>query len=93
MGKSTVTTAYTNYSLPGSDTQDEVTAYVVGSIVSATTTDSSTGAKKVVGASPDRGFLPDTLVEWLALIAIIFIIFVLGRSVYTSYSSDRKAAH
>jgi hypothetical protein len=93
VGKSLAMTAYTNYSVPGSTVQDEVTAYVVGTVAPATDSASSTGAKTVIGGSTDRGFLPDTLVEWLALIAIIFIIFILGRSVYTSYSNDRKAAH
>ncbi|MEZ0208635.1 MAG: hypothetical protein ACAH17_00455 [Candidatus Paceibacterota bacterium] len=93
VGKSVAMTAYTNYGVPGSTVQDEVTAYVVGTVVPATDNASSTGAKGVIGGSDDRGFLPNTLVEWLALIAIIFIIFVLGRSVYTSYSNDRKASH
>ncbi|MEN9338193.1 MAG: hypothetical protein RIQ41_507 [Candidatus Parcubacteria bacterium] len=92
LGKSIVTTAYTSYEVPGANAQDEVTAYTVGSIVQGTDT-GTTGAKKVIGASTDRGFLPDSLVEWLALIAILFIIFILGRSVYASYSNDKKAAH
>ncbi len=94
-GTSMVTTAYTNYEVPGSDVQDEVTAYVVGSVIASNGNGTSTdaGAKHVIGGTSDRGFLPDSLVEWLALIAILFIIFILGRSVYTSYSSDKKAAH
>lgn len=94
-GKPLVTTAYSNYSVPGSDLHDEVTAYVVGSVVpnpNGTTTDNGTGAKKVIGTTTDRGFLPDTLVEWLALIAILFIIFILGRSVYMSMQ-DKKDDH
>jgi hypothetical protein len=93
VGKTLATTAYVHYSVPGSNVQDEVTAYVVGAVVPGTDSASSTGAKGVIGGSSDRGFLPDSLVEWLALIAIIFIIFILGRSVYTSYSNDRKASH
>jgi hypothetical protein len=93
VGKSMVTTAYTSYSVPGSTAQDEVTAYVVGTIVPATDGSVSTGTKKVVGAGAVGGFLPNSLVEWLALIAILFIIFILGRSVYTSYSNDRRGTH
>ena len=93
VGTSMVTTAYTNYSVPGSDAQDEVTAYVVGSVTPSNGTSTDTGAKQVIGDSSDRGFLPDSLVEWLALIAILFIIFILGRSVYTSYGADKKATH
>jgi preprotein translocase subunit SecG len=50
-----------------------------------------TGAKKVIGASGERGFMPNTLIEWLALLAILFIIFILGRSVYASYKEDDHA--
>ncbi len=93
LGKSMVTTAYTNYSVPGTNVEDEVTAYVVGSVASSTDAKSDTGSKKVVGASGERGFLPNSLVEWLALIAILFIIFILGRSLYSSYSTDKKGSH
>ena len=94
IGKTIVTTGYVVYTVPGTNAQDEVTAYVVGSIVP---TDSiaklDTGAKKVVGAGSDRGFMPSTLVEWLALIAIIAIIFILARSIYLSYQDDGGDAH
>ncbi|MCF7898913.1 MAG: hypothetical protein K9L31_03110, partial [Candidatus Pacebacteria bacterium] len=94
VGKSIVATAYVVYTVPGTQVQDEVTAYVVSSIVP--TTDISnldTGAKKVVGYNSDRGFMPNNLVEWLALIAIIFIIFILGRSIYVSYKEDEEGSH
>ncbi len=93
VGKSMVTTAYTNYSVPGTTVEDEVTAYVVGSVASSSDAKSDTGSKTVIGASDDRGFLPNSLVEWLALIAILFIIFILGRSLYSSYSTDKKGSH
>ena len=86
IGKTIVTTAYALYTVPGTKAQDEVTAYVVGSILPADNISNlDTGAKKVVGNSNDRGFMPNNLVEWLALTAIIFIIFILGRSIYLSY--------
>jgi hypothetical protein len=94
VGKSIVTTAYVNYTVPGTNAQDEVTAYVVGSITPPTAaSNTDTGAKKVIGASTanGNGFLPDTLIEWLALIAIVFIIFILGKSVYASYKDDKKS--
>ncbi len=93
LGKSMVTTAYTNYSVPGTTVEDEVTAYVVGSVASSSDAKVDTGSKKVIGASDERGFLPNSLVEWLALIAILFIIFILGRSLYSSYSTDRRVSH
>jgi hypothetical protein len=90
VGKPVAMTGYASYTVPGTDVQDEVTAYTVGAVVPALGGGADTGEKKVVGAtSTDRGFLPNSLVEWLALIAIIFIIFILGRSVYTSYREER----
>jgi hypothetical protein len=89
VGKSVVTTAYALYTVPGTSVQDEVTAYVVGSITPDIGS-SDTGAKKVIGADSERGFLPNSLVEWLALIAILFIIFILGRSLYASYKQEEE---
>ncbi len=89
IGKTLVATSYVAYTVPGTNAQDEVTAYVVGSIVPVDSlAKSDTGAKKVIGSGSDRGFMPNNLVEWLALIAIIFIIFILGRSIYISYKED-----
>jgi hypothetical protein len=86
IGKTIVVTSYSSYTVPGTTTQDEVTAYVTGSIVPVDSISKvDTGVKKVVGNSSERGFMPNNLVEWLALIAIIFIIFILGRSIYISY--------
>ncbi len=94
IGKTIVATSYVVYTVPGTYTQDEVTAYVVGSIVpTENISHVDTGAKKVVGNSTERGFMPNNLVEWLALIAIIFIIFILGRSIYVSYKEGEGDAH
>ena len=94
VGKTIVATSYVVYTVPGTYTQDEVTAYVVGSIVpTENISHVDTGAKKVVGNSTERGFMPNNLVEWLALIAIIFIIFILGRSIYVSYKEGEGDAH
>lgn len=94
VGKSIVTNVYAAYTVPSTHTQDEVTAYVVGSIVPATDMSKiDTGAKKVVGASSSQGFMPNSLIEWLALTAILFIIFILGRSVYASYKDEGEVSH
>jgi hypothetical protein len=99
LGKTIVTNAYIAYTVPGTNTQDEVTAYVIGSVVpTGDTGNADTGAKKVIGASSatsvdGQGFLPNSLIEWLALIAILFIIFILGRSVYASYKEGDTAHH
>ncbi len=92
-GRSLVTTAYLMYSLVTTNGQlisDEVTAYVVGNVMSSYAT---TGEKHVIGADDSRGFLPQSLVEWLALIAILFIIFILGRSIASAYNKDKDAHH
>ncbi len=89
VGKTIVTNVYAMYTVPGTQTQDELSAYVVGSIMPNTIiANQDTGAKKVIGISSDRGFMPNSLIEWLALLAILFIIFILGRSVYASYKDD-----
>jgi hypothetical protein len=94
IGKTIVTNVYTLYTVPDTKTQDEVSAYVVGSIVpDATTTKNDTGAKKVVGLSSEKGFMPNSLVEWVALLAILFIIFILGRSIYASYKGEEGDGH
>jgi hypothetical protein len=89
VGKTIVTTAYVSYTVPNTHTEDEVTAYIVSSITPVDSISNlDTGAKKVVGAS-DRGFMPSNLIEWLALVAIMFIVFILGRSIYLSYKEDK----
>jgi uncharacterized repeat protein (TIGR01451 family) len=94
IGKSIVTNVYAGYTVPETKVQDEVTAYIVGSIVPAADISKvDTGAKKVVGASNGNGFMPNSLIEWLALIAILCIIFILGRSIYASYKNDESDKH
>jgi hypothetical protein len=93
-GKTLVTTGYVLYMIPDATgkapVQDEVTAYVVDTVLSATNVSSQeeeTTAKKVIGKGAIR-FLPQTLIEWLALVAILFIIAILGRSVYASFNQE-----
>ena len=94
VGKTVITNVYAAYTVPGTHTQDEVTAYVVGSIMpNAAISAQDTGAKKVIGQNSAQGFMPNTLIEWLALLAIMFIIFILGRSVYASYKDDEGSKH
>ena len=94
VGKTVVMNVYVAYTVPGTSTQDEVTAYVVGSIMPNTViSGQDTGAKKVIGQNAVQGFMPNTLIEWLALLAIMFIIFILGRSVYASYKDDEGSKH
>lgn len=92
VGKTIVTTAYVLYTVPGTQVQDEVTAYTASSISQAPDIQTQSGSKKVVGAGVGS-FLPNSLVEWLALIAILFIIFILGRSIAASYRKGDEAHH
>ena len=88
VGKSVVTTGYMSYIVPGTQVTDEVTSYTV-STITGTSTNVSNQSNDTTHTS-DRGFLPDTLIEWLALIAILFIIFILGRSMYISYHQKEE---
>ena len=97
IGKSVVTSAYVLYTIPQTQgrtpVQDEVTAYIISSVTPATADISNvnnTVVKKVIGAGSGLSFLPSTLVEWLALIAILFIIAILARSIYLSGKKDRN---
>jgi hypothetical protein len=88
IGKAIVVNGYVNYTIPqtvgGTKVQDEVTAYLIGSIMP--TADAQDAAAK--NAVKSNGFLPDTLIEWFALFAIILILLVLGRSVYLSWKGE-----
>ena len=92
IGKTIVTTAYVLYTIPGTQVQDEVTAYTASSIMAGQDIQKSSGANHVIGAGVGS-FLPSSLVEWLALIAILFIIFILGRSIAASYRKGDEAHH
>jgi hypothetical protein len=100
MGKSVVTSAYLLYTVPQTQgkvsVQDEVTAYIVNTVTEASADISNAtdnNAKHVIGAGAQTGvsFLPSTLVEWLALIAILFIIAILARSIYLSSKEDKDS--
>lgn len=90
VGKTVVTPAVVSYTVPGTEgdneVQDEVTAYVMGTIMPANTT--STSTENTVKNS-NVSFLPNSLIEWLALFAILLILMVLGRSIYLSYRGER----
>ena len=99
IGKSVVTTGYLSYTILSSDGKnvaDEVTTYSVSSITPNLENQGlDTGAKKVIGASAtsSKTFLPNTLIEWLALISIMFILFILGRSIYSTYQNEEEKSH
>lgn len=96
LGKSVVTTGYVSYTILSSGKDpvaDEVTAYSISSISpNLTVSNMDTGAKKVIGANSTstKTFLPSSLIEWLALISIMFILFILGRSIYATYQDEEE---
>ena len=92
IGKTVVTTAYVLYTIPGTQVQDEVTAYTASSITAGSDVQTLSGSRHVIGAG-SGSFLPSSLVEWLALIAILFILFILGRSIAASYRKGDEAHH
>jgi hypothetical protein len=97
VGKSVVSTGYVLYTVPTtvskSPVQDEVTAYTVGSILDKSEVMSNDNTKNLTTTNDALGFLPQTLVEWLALIAILFILVILGRSIYLSLTGEDKASN
>jgi hypothetical protein len=94
VGKTIVITGYASYTIPGTQTTEEVTSYTVSTIVTGTSVSTSSNTTDGKTQTSDRGFLPDTLIEWLALIAILFIISILGRSMYISYNQkEGEQAH
>jgi len=94
IGKTIVVPAVATYTIPETEgaheAQDEVTAYVMGTVVpgNVATTTPDTVSKKT-----NISFLPNSLVEWLALFAIILILMILGRSTYISWKGDKTTTH
>jgi hypothetical protein len=91
VGKTVVTPAVVSYTVPGTEgdneVQDEVTAYVMGTIMPANT--ESASSTEVSVKKVNHSFLPSSLIEWLALFAIILILMILGRSIYVSWKGDK----
>ena len=94
IGKTVVTPAVVTYTIPdvdgNSDVQDEVSAYVMGTITPGNAQVSTTleAVKKT-----NFSFLPNSLIEWLALFAIILILMILGRSIYISWKGEPSTTH
>ena len=80
-GKSLVLNSYLSYEVldtKGKTLKDEVTAYVI-STVTDTNKDSNTKTNDIEKSSKSISVLPSTLLEWVAILALIMILFVLGR--------------
>ncbi len=93
IGKTVVTPAVVSYTIPGTDTvgdvQDEATAYVMGTIMPANTDGAGTSTSDLVPKKDNRSFLPNSLIEWFALFAILLILMILIRSIYISWKGEK----
>ncbi len=92
IGKSVAVQAIVSYTLPpktasGKALTDEVIAYAVSTIVSTPLSAVPAPVKEEIkkSESSKNSFLPNTVVEWVVLFAILLIIIVLVRSIRESY--------
>ncbi len=97
IGKSVAVQVHSTYSIPpmtqkGKVLKDEVVAYAVATIVSAPLHDNAVvpvkEKKETPKATSVNSFLPNTVIEWVALFAILLIIIILVRSIRESYKGD-----
>ena len=98
IGKSVAVQVHGTYSIPpmtqkGKVLKDEVVAYAVATIVSSPLHDDAVvpavkEKKDAPTATSSSSFLPNTVIEWVALFAIFLIIIILVRSIRESYKGD-----
>ncbi len=97
VSKSLTVNAYMSYDVldeNGNTLKEENTDYMTfttGSADVAGSDDTKTTNSSAVNSS--NSILPDTLLEWLAVIALIFILIVLGRTIYASMNADGNDGH
>ena len=98
VGRSAVISTYISYDAldsKGSPIRDENTAYIVSTIADSqdeakNNTEVKTDNTKT---SSDRSFLPNTVLEWLAITALILVLIVLGRSIYVGIKGEAHKGH
>jgi uncharacterized repeat protein (TIGR01451 family) len=98
VNKSAVISTYISYDAldsKGSPIRDENTAYIVSTIAAAQdeAKNNTEVTKTDVKTSNERSFLPNTVLEWLAIIALILVLIVLGRSIYTGIKGEAHKGH
>jgi hypothetical protein len=98
VNKSAVVSTYISYDAldsKGSSIRDENTAYIVSTIAAAQdeAKNNTEVTKTDTKTSNDRSFLPNTVLEWLAIIALILVLIVLGRSIYTGIKGEAHKGH
>jgi hypothetical protein len=83
----------------GKTIRDENTSYIISTINSkadqgntaGATTDNEKSTNKTV--SGDRSYLPNTVLEWLAIIALIFVLIVLGKAIWAGIKGEGHSDH
>lgn len=98
-GKSAVISSYISYDAldsKGNPIRDENTAYIISTIASAegaVQKNTDVTSKVSNTTTSDRSFLPNTVLEWLAIIALILVMIVLGRAIYTGLKGEAHNHH
>jgi hypothetical protein len=72
---------------------EENTDYVTFTTIGAGSASSENDNNVNSTNASTNNVLPDTLLEWLAVIALIFILIVLGRTIYASINADGHDEH
>jgi hypothetical protein len=98
VGKSAVISSYISYDAldsNGNDIKDENTAYIISTSAGSDTQNQNNNVdvKDTSTKTSDRSVLPNTVLEWLAIIALIFVLIVLGRTIYTGIKGEAHKSH
>ena len=90
-GRTVIINGYATYEIldeKGKVMKDENTAYLVSTIDSDSTSNADTNKVKTATSG---NVLPDTILEWLFVIILLMVLFILGRTIYDSLNgSDAK---
>lgn len=99
--KTIVLTAYANYFLTtssGDAYKDETSTYVIyqivndGSALKDTSNLTSNNINKKI-VTTNSSFLPNTFLGWISLIVILFILVIVGRTLWSVWKSKASGAH
>lgn len=99
-GKTIVATAYVSYEVLDSNRdimRDEVTAYTISTLgdksdASGDVYDNENNSQNA-NVKSDRSFLPDSILEWLAVIALILVLIFLGKRIKDEFSDKKVDDH
>jgi hypothetical protein len=74
---------------------DENTNYLIATILDpkSIAKETNTVNREVTSNKFLKEVLPDSLLEWIAVIVLIFILVILGRNVYQNIKGNSSEAH